>query len=64
MKDDQDELVWEKEVAQAVKKAEEQCHQMEGRAPWGCQWFEECLASDKVVLYFLCFSNSSKHRLI
>ena len=44
MKDDQDEVLWEKEFSLAMKKAESQCNQQYGRAPWGCQWFEEWLA--------------------
>ena len=33
-------LEWERELANALKKAEALCMQNSGRAPWGCEWFE------------------------
>ena len=41
IKRDQSELEWQKELCEALVYAEELCRQNSGRAPWGCQWFED-----------------------
>ena len=38
---DQGELHWRKELSEALRLAEARSLQQQGRAPWGCRWFEE-----------------------
>ncbi|CAE7226227.1 unnamed protein product [Symbiodinium sp. CCMP2592] len=41
VKQHQTELEWEQELTQAVEDAEILCAANQGRAPWGCEWFEQ-----------------------
>ncbi|CAE7214419.1 unnamed protein product [Symbiodinium natans] len=41
IKEDQPQLEWEVELSHALRDAEIKCNENHGKAPWGCQWFEE-----------------------
>ena len=41
IKQNQGDIEWEQELAEALQDAEARCIENEDRAPWGCQWFEE-----------------------
>ena len=41
IKSDQSETEWQIELAEATERAQQLCLEKDGRAPWGCQWFEE-----------------------
>ena len=41
IKSDQSDIEWQRELAEATEKAQQLCFAKDGRAPWGCQWFEE-----------------------
>ena len=41
IKSDQSDIDWQKQLVEATKKAEDLCAAKDGRAPWGCQWFQE-----------------------
>ena len=45
VKDKQNVTEWEQEESDALEQARLRCCENGGRAPWGCQWFEECLGS-------------------
>ena len=40
VREDQGDLEWEQECAEALLDAEARCAENQYRAPWGCQWFE------------------------
>ena len=40
IREDQGDLEWEQECAEALLDAEARCAENQYRAPWGCQWFE------------------------
>ncbi|CAE7387647.1 Kif11 [Symbiodinium natans] len=40
IKNEQSDFEWQKELADALRRARELCELNDGRAPWGCQWFE------------------------
>ncbi|CAE7801557.1 unnamed protein product [Symbiodinium sp. CCMP2592] len=41
IKQDQGEMEWEQELAEALRDAEKRCAENHELAPWGCQWFED-----------------------
>ena len=41
IKQDQGEMEWEQELAEALRDAEKRCAENQELAPWGCQWFED-----------------------
>ena len=41
IKSDQSDTEWQIQLAQAAKNAQQLCFEKDGRAPWGCQWFEK-----------------------
>ena len=41
IKSDQSETDWQIQLAEAAERAQQLCLEKDGRAPWGCQWFEE-----------------------
>ena len=41
VKSDQSDIEWQKQLVEATNKAEDLCSGKDGRAPWGCQWFQE-----------------------
>ena len=41
IKQHQEDIEWEQELAEALQDAEVRCAENQYRAPWGCQWFEE-----------------------
>ena len=41
IKSDQSDVEWQLQLAEATEKAQQLCFERGGRAPWGCQWFEE-----------------------
>ena len=41
VKSEQSDIEWERELEKAVQNAEKLCFEKAGRAPWGCQWFQE-----------------------
>ena len=41
IKSDQSDMEWQQQLAEAMQKAQQLCIEKDGRAPWGCQWFEE-----------------------
>ncbi|CAE7260631.1 Kif11 [Symbiodinium natans] len=41
IKSDQSDTEWQIQLAEAARNAQQLCVEKDGRAPWGCQWFEK-----------------------
>ena len=64
IKEDQPQLEWEVELSHALRDAEIKCNENHGKAPWGCQWFEESLGvSFRRSVFEFCFHSLTNLRM-